>query len=145
MLQGNAMGLIPHCFFRPTKKKKYYVLHRILRTVISLSRWKWRDGDQFFRFYLKKKFWLNFNLRFAVEESDEESEELKPKQGAPPTEPTPTISEWDFATEMKRFVFGILEKGEPGLPWHCLLLYLCRDVSYPLAVQKAFTILGAPM
>ena len=81
----------------------------------------------------------------VVEESDEELEDLKPLKGEQPPESIPTIAEWDFATEMKRFVFGILDKGEPGLPWHCLLLYLCRDVSYPLAVQKAFTILGAPM
>lgn len=83
-----------------------------------------------------------FQFGIAVEESDEELEKLEPEIGKQPVQ---TISGWDFATEMKKFVFGILEKGEPGLPWHCLLLYLCRDVSYPVAVQKAFTILGAPM
>jgi hypothetical protein len=128
-----------------TKTKQYYVPHITLRTGISLLDESEETVTNFFVFYLKKSFNRIFNLWFAVEESDEELEEVKPKEGAPPTEPTPTISEWDFATEMKKFVFGILEKGEPGLPWHCLLLYLCRDVSYPLAVQKAFTILGAPM
>lgn len=84
-----------------------------------------------------------FQFVIAVEESDEEVEELEPQKRR--EQPVQAISEWDFATEMKKFVFGILEKGEPGLPWHCLLLYLCRDVSYPVALQKAFTILGAPM
>lgn len=82
----------------------------------------------------------------SEEESTEAEGEAQDHEEPPPVEVTPQDPpEFDFGTEMKKFIYGILDKGEPGLPWHTLLLYLCRDASQPLAVQKAFTILGAPM
>ena len=91
-------------------------------------------------------------LVIAVVDDDSEEEstvaegEAQDPGKAPPVEVTPQEPpEFDFGTEMKKFIYGILDKGDPGLPWQTLLLYLCRDASQPLAVQKAFTILGAPM
>ena len=85
-------------------------------------------------------------------DSDEEKGEAGGKgaegEGAapkPPPEESADEQAWEFATEMKKFVFGLLDKGEAGLPWHTVLLYFCRDPEKEMRVFKAFNILGAPM
>lgn len=86
------------------------------------------------------------------EEGDEAGEvgedgapaELPPTIKPPPEEPMEEPA-WAFATEMKKFVFGLLENGEVGLPWHTVLLYLCRDAEKEMRLSKAFNVLGAPM
>lgn len=81
----------------------------------------------------------------TVVDSDEEKDGGDRAPEPPPTEP-PTEPAWDFATEMKKFVFGLLfREGEVGLPWHTVLLYLCRDPEKEMRVFKAFNVLGAPM
>jgi hypothetical protein len=86
-------------------------------------------------------------------EEKEGAEGLERAEGAdgapeapPATESPPKEPAWDFATEMKKFVFGLLSKqGEVGLPWQTVLLYLCRDPEKEMRVFKAFNVLGAPM
>lgn len=96
----------------------------------------------------------------TVVDSDEEAEAQASSEGgdgtaAPPAPPaaaaaSPAAEEpkepaWDFATEMKKFIFGLLDKGEVGLPWQSVLLFMCRDPDKETRVFKAFNVLGAPM
>lgn len=91
----------------------------------------------------------------TVVDSDEDAEaQASSEDGAPeppPPPPPPPAEEeekeppWEFATEMKKFIFGLLDKGEVGLPWHSVLLFMCRDPDKETRVFKAFNILGAPM
>lgn len=90
----------------------------------------------------------------TVVDSDEDAEaQASSEDGAPepPPPPPPAAAEeekeppWEFATEMKKFIFGLLDKGEVGLPWHSVLLFMCRDPDKETRVFKAFNILGAPM
>lgn len=85
----------------------------------------------------------------TVVDSDEDAEAQASSQEAPPPPAAaaaqPKDATWDFATEMKKFVFGLLDKGEVGLPWHSVLLFMCRDSEKETRVFKAFSVLGAPM
>lgn len=86
----------------------------------------------------------------TVVNSDEDAEVQASSKEAPPPPAAaaaaqPKDAAWDFATEMKKFVFGLLDKGEVGLPWHSVLLFMCRDPEKETRVFKAFNVLGAPM
>lgn len=56
-----------------------------------------------------------------------------------------TEASFNFGKVLKTFVYGVLDKGDIGLPWHTLLLYLCHDAHKPLGMQKAFSVLGGCM
>lgn len=77
-----------------------------------------------------------------VESKERKEAPLKPS----PSVASPLVeSEWDFAAEMKKFIYGLLNKGKVGIPWHSLLLCCCRDLDKELSIRKAFNVLGAPM
>jgi hypothetical protein len=52
---------------------------------------------------------------------------------------------FNFGKVLKTFVYGVLDKGDIGLPWHTLSLYLCHDAHKSLGVRKAFSVLGGCM
>jgi len=84
----------------------------------------------------------------TVVDSDEDAEAQASSVGTKPpaaAEEEPKEAAWDFATEMKKIVFGLLDKGDVGLPWHSVLLFMCRDLDKETRVFKAFNVLGAPM
>jgi hypothetical protein len=56
-----------------------------------------------------------------------------------------TEASFNFGKVLKTFVYGVLDKGDIGLPWHTLLLYLCHDAHKSLGVRKAFSVLGGCM
>jgi len=59
---------------------------------------------------------------------------------------------YDLAKSLKTYVFSLLERSshqckykKSGLPWQTLLLYLCRDACFEIALRKAFTVLANTM
>ncbi|CAK9272285.1 unnamed protein product [Sphagnum jensenii] len=78
--------------------------------------------------FLKTPVWFDIDVDENVKVEDKKTE-----------------ASFNFGKVLKTFVYGVLDKGDIGLPWHTLLLYLCHDAHKPLGVQKAFSVLGGCM
>jgi hypothetical protein len=64
----------------------------------------------------------------------------------------PTNEKCNFPQALKIYIYNLLERSsqrcqhkQSGLPWQTLLLYLCRDASFEIALRKAFTVLASTM
>lgn len=82
--------------------------------------------------------------------SEHEFEDLEDTEDTDSDNPTEEI--YDLAKSLKIYIFSLLERSsqqckhkKSGLPWQALLLYLCRDACFEIALRKAFTVIANTM